>query len=117
MLGAGATLQELTRYVNNIYLLTEEQNRGKTDKQVVAMRELFGKLPLDPPDAFTLYPLNSPAGLFHWRALVLIIAQPEPRYRQEMCSQFDCSLREEDEPTVMEVTEKSVHHSPIHNLH
>ena len=116
MLGAGATLQELTRYVNSIDLLSEEHNREVTDKQVVAMRELCVKLTLDPPEVFTLYPLNSPAGLFHWRALVLIIAQLEPRYRQELCSQFDCSLREEDEPTVMEVTEKSVHHSPIHNI-
>ena len=74
MLGAGATLQELTRYVNSIDLLSEEHNREITDKQVVAMRELCGKLTLDPPEALTLYPLNSPAGLFHWRALVLIIA-------------------------------------------
>ena len=67
LLGLRATIFELTRYVDSMGLLSGDANRQITANQSTAMRVLCDEMCIKPPEVFTLhvYPLNSPASLFH----------------------------------------------------
>lgn len=107
LLGMRATVYELTRYVDSMGLLSEDANREVTASQTTAMRALCEEMCIEPPEVFTLYPLNSPASLFHWRAMLLIVAQLEPRHRESLFSQFQYfPLEVAAQPEVREVTEQ-----------
>ena len=73
-------------------LLSGDTNREITASQSAAMRALCEEMCIEPPEVFTLFPLNSPACLFHWRAMLLIVAQLEPRHEKSLLSQFQYFL-------------------------
>lgn len=103
LLGPRSTVQELTAYVNVMGLLSGDSNKEVTEKQSVAMRALCIKMGVDPPKVFTLCPMNSPACLIHWKALLLVVAQFEPRHRQNFMDQFQYTPVQPVCPEVLEV--------------
>ena len=107
LLGMRATNFELTRYVDSMGLLSGDANREITASQSTAMRALCEEMCIEPPEVFTLFLLNSPASLFHWRAMLLIVAQLEPRHRESLLSQFQYFPMEvAAQPEVRSVTEQ-----------
>ncbi|MEW8615599.1 MAG: hypothetical protein AB2610_20780, partial [Candidatus Thiodiazotropha sp.] len=107
LLGMRATIFELTRYVDSMGLLSGDANREITANQSIAMKALCEEMCIEPPERFTLFPLNSPASLFHWRAMLLIVAQLEPRHRESLLSQFQYFHMEvAAQPEVRGVTEQ-----------
>ena len=107
LLGMRATIFELTRYVDSMGLLSGDASREITASQSTSMRALCEEMCIEPPEVFTLFPLNSPASLFHWRAMLLIVAQLEPRHRESLLSQFQYFPMEvAAQPEVRSVTEQ-----------
>ena len=107
LLGMRATIFELTRYVDSMGLLSGDANREITASQSTAMRALCEEMCIEPQEVFTLFPLNSPASLFHWRAMLLIVAQLEPRHRDSLLSQFQYFPMEvAAQPEMRSVTEQ-----------
>ncbi len=89
-------------------------NNDVSNLDQIAMSALCREMGLTPPPTFTLSPINSPAVLFHWRVLEVIIAQLEPRNRQSLWAQFQYALElsgdetEEEAPALMEVCTENV---------
>ena len=107
LLGMRATIFELTIYVDRMGLLSGDAKREITASQSAAMRALCEEMCIEPPEVFTLFPLNSPASLFHWRAMPLTVAQLEPRHRESLLSQFQYFPMEvAAKPEVSSVTEQ-----------
>ena len=107
LLGMRATIFELTIYVDRMGLLSGDAKREITASQSAAMRALCEEMCIEPPEVFTLFPLNSQASLFHWRAMPLIVAQLEPRHRESLLSQFQYFPMEvAAKPEVSSVTEQ-----------
>lgn len=104
LLGMRGTVQELMVYVDSMGLLSGDANRDVSTKQSAAMKALCEEMCIESPEVFTLYPMNSPACLFHWRAMLLIVAQLEPRHRNSLMDQFQYfQLEVAAQPEVMEV--------------
>ncbi|XP_061177590.1 uncharacterized metal-dependent hydrolase HI_0454-like [Saccostrea echinata] len=69
-------------YVNRSGMLTSDTTLHPDT--VVYMRRLCVHQGwLEPPEGFTLSPLNSPAALFHWRCLVVLLSPLQPMQREE----------------------------------
>ncbi|XP_062600979.1 uncharacterized protein LOC134262618 [Saccostrea cucullata] len=85
VLGHDADLLSAMDYVNRSGVLT----RGTTlhpDTVIYMQRLCRCQGWLEPPEGFTLAPLNSPAALFHWRCLVVLLSPLQPMQREEFCT-------------------------------
>ncbi|XP_062609823.1 uncharacterized protein LOC134271630 [Saccostrea cucullata] len=82
VLGPDADLLSGVDYVNRSGMLTPDTTLHPDT--LVFMRRLCAHQGwLEPPEGFTLSPLNSPATLFHWRCLVVLMSPLQPMQREE----------------------------------
>ena len=90
VLGTPDSLRQLPLYIDSMGLL-REVHVSFSPWNLAAMEAVAVELVAPLPTRLSLAPVNSPAVLIHWRALVTLLAQVEPRYR----SMYMCGVSAE----------------------
>ncbi len=96
-----APLTELVQYVEGLGLLENIRNLDVTTSKEAAMSSLCEQMNIQAPGTFTLNPLNSPAGLFHLRVLLILLSMLNSKNQQRFFEQFRspaCPKAEAKEP-------------------
>jgi TatD DNase family protein len=88
LLGNTGTLEKLSTYVTSCGLLSKQGDVVVTPVMVTCMRALCRELHIDPPQVFTLDPLNSPAALSHWKVVNILVGHLTPFRREEFLRAF-----------------------------
>lgn len=89
LVGDGATVADLGQFVRQERILEKEGGKVISDGQAKAMAAMCGSMGIARPKGpFSLEPLNSPAALIHWKAILLLMCRFSPEQRSSFRNQF-----------------------------
>lgn len=100
-----ASLEELMRFVDQQHMLNAMDNTSISPRQMEMMARMCDYHHLPVPDRFTMYPVNSPGVLVHWRVLLLLAACLEEEDRVYWINRFQVPEGFEEFERIAEVAE------------